>query len=119
MDKKYFPLTLGLLTSMALRYDHSFLAPFPDSMGMGEVTSPATSQNARIWLLQRLMLIYAQITGNSSETLDLDAGSLAQLTEEITGAGFYSLEHDAEYEASLKLTQHERIALLELLNLAI
>jgi len=108
-----YKASLGLLASMALRYDHAFgmdagqsqQMPWPelaDCMGY--------TPERRVKLLREMLAAYSHITAGAPAT-DIYPVSLEQITEEVNGAGFYSPEYNDYYIGLLKLTQHELLQL--------
>jgi hypothetical protein len=115
MSHKQHKLTLGLLVSMSMRYDHSFLSPL---FGIGLIEQLQGTMNLsqvakkRVELLHKMLQVYKHIiSGITAEAVPVDPISLSQLTEEVNGSGFYSVERDSEYVSGLDLSQHELIQL--------
>ncbi len=82
-----FPITPGLLISMAMRLDHSFGV----SLGIFEDEDLPTKQ---VKLLNEVIPYYRrrlQITNSAT-------GTDAQLGEEISGQGFYRPEREDQYQ---------------------
>lgn len=80
-----YPLTLGLLASMAIRYDHGF----------GICMTPWETHDKFLKrqreCLDTVLAYYKLYCTNSKEAVD------PQLNEEITGKGFYYPCHEKEY----------------------
>jgi hypothetical protein len=82
-----FPLTPGLLISMAMRLDHSFGI----SMGMFEDEDLPTKQVNRLNDVIPYYRRRLQITNSAT-------GTDAQLGEEISGQGFYQPGREDQYQ---------------------
>ena len=80
-----YPMTKGLLCSMAMRADHSFgLDRHPD-----DVMDCGHTPETRAALLKEVVALYKGIKEGNDEN--------KQITEEAIGKGFYSPKADRKY----------------------
>lgn len=85
-----YPLTLGLLASIALRMDHAFAAP--DFEGSFYLETQEVRQRESLY---RAFCIYQkEVSGNLKNSNNVTE---KQCREELTGQGFYKPSHEGWY----------------------
>lgn len=81
-------LTLGLLASMCIRYDHGFFMEYEETSTLFPKQNLMTERKN---IIDKMIIFYEQGTG-------LDEVSSRQILEELDGSGFYSVENNHSYE---------------------
>lgn len=101
MSASIFPLTDGLLVSMAFRYDHSFGFEAPPEVPADLIQLFGHTKESRKQIIVKMREYYAKFSASDCQPPEYgNDNTELQLFEEVSGEGFYSTGRESTYADS-------------------